>query len=217
MNRIIVAFDLDDTLYKERYYVASGYNAVAKLSSRHDAADIMLAAWKMGNNPFDALKAIDPGIDISIAVATYRRHMPQIELPRASRYLLEYLQQHNVELYLITDGRAVGQTNKYKSLGLNRYIPESNVLISECTGHDKHDPDNFIAVMRRHDPADTFVYIGDNAEKDFLHPNRLGWTTIRLNDFAGENIHSQLQSFPEENRAKFEVDSLEDITKILCI
>ena len=35
-----------------------------------------------------------------------------------------------------------------------------------------------------------YVYIGDNPHKDFITPNKLGWTTICLLD-RGQNIHKQ--------------------------
>ena len=44
--------------------------------------------------------------------------------------------------------------------------------------------------MNKFPSADQYIYIGDNPKKDFITPNRLGWTTIGILD-SGQNIHSQ--------------------------
>ena len=92
---------------------------------------------------------------------------------------------------MITDGRIQTQRLKIHALGLDKYIPEQNILISEATGADKHFSLPFDIMMRRNPGESRFVYVGDNPEKDFLWPNRLGWLTVMLLDTDGRNIHPQ--------------------------
>jgi putative hydrolase of the HAD superfamily len=42
--------------------------------------------------------------------------------------------------------------------------------------------------MEAHPAAARFLYVGDNPDKDFLAPNRLGWTTVMVRD--ERNLHS---------------------------
>ena len=215
---LVVCFDLDDTLYKEINYVRSGYAEVARLMCDSDNAfAVMMNAGRRKINAFDAMKRVEPGFDIDKAVQIYRSHVPDIRLPKETRELLESLQQRGIPMYIITDGRTVGQTNKYRSLGLDKYIPEKNLIISEVAGVDKHSPDNFLEVMHREGVTKRYVYVGDNPEKDFLHPNRLGWTTIMLRDAEGENTHAQVGDFPQENYARYVVDNITDVEKLLLM
>ena len=56
----------------------------------------------------------------------------------------------------------------------------------------------FMSLMEIHPEATEFVYVGDNIEKDFYHPRRLGWHTIGIRDTEGVNIHPQDLSKPAE-------------------
>lgn len=214
---IVVCFDLDDTLYKEIDYVRSGYRYVARLSALGNAEEVMLSAGRKKQNAFDAVAALDPTFDIPRAVDAFRAHFPDIVLPAGSERLLSRLKELGAVMYVITDGRIIGQTNKYEALGLERFIPRRNLIISEATGHDKHDPDNFLTVMEREGTGKRYFYIGDNPVKDFLHPNRLGWTTVMLLDTNAENTHTQTGDFPAENRAQKTVSALEDVEKLLPV
>jgi putative hydrolase of the HAD superfamily len=55
-----------------------------------------------------------------------------------------------------------------------------------------------------------YVYIADNTQKDFITPNKLGWTTICLLD-KGQNIHKQNFELSNEYLPKFTINSFEEI------
>lgn len=192
----VVAFDLDDTLYKEEDFVLSAFREVAEKVAagfginEATAYAAMSDAFRHGENPFDALqKTTTKELPVKEFVSAYRSHFPSIQLDRETGALLESLQRQGCVLGLITDGRSLTQRNKIKALGLERYFDAENILISEETGADKLQPDNFERLQREY-PAANYFYVGDNPAKDFHHPNLLGWKTVCLKD-DGRNIHPQ--------------------------
>ena len=72
-------------------------------------------------------------------------------------------------------------------MGLESWFSE--IVISEEFGSAKPTEQNYRHFEQAF-PSENFVYVGDNLAKDFVTPNRLGWTTVALLD-RGENIHPQ--------------------------
>lgn len=225
----MVVFDLDDTLYKEVDYVASGARAVAEAAAAagfitaDTAYDIVISAPTVAEG-FSRLEAIamqhelGSGFNIPHILNIYRNHRPDIKLPIDSRQLLESLVSKDITLGLITDGRAVAQREKIKALGLDKYISSGNILISEETGHDKHSQFPFRKMMELNPAERQFIYIGDNPEKDFRWPNELGWTTVMLRDIYEVNIHPQsidgADGFPSSHQAQLTVSKLTDVLNL---
>lgn len=225
----MIVFDLDDTLYKEFEYVDSGIQAVAReaedigVMSAKDAYDLIKTSPDTASG-FDRLAAIalnkDTGkmLDIQRILAVYRYHLPQITLPESHRKLLVKLKNDGVNLGLITDGRSASQRLKIKALGLDLVIPDENILISSEVGADKHWPNACEEMMRRNPGEKNYAYIGDNPQKDFLWPNKLGWTTIMLRDTYHVNIYPQnLTDLDTDSpyHARHTVDHLPEILTIL--
>lgn len=225
----MIVFDLDDTLYKEVDYVASGCRAVAEAAATagfitaHTAYDIITTAPTTAEG-FSRLEAIalqhenGRGFNLPHILNIYRNHKPDITLPDDSRQLLESLASKEIAIGLITDGRAVAQREKIKALGLDKFIHPGNILISEETGHDKHSQFPFRKMMELNPAERQFIYIGDNPEKDFKWPNELGWITVMLRDIDRTNIHPQSldgnHSFPKCNQAQHSVSKLTDILNL---
>ena len=213
----VVIFDLDDTLYKEQDYLLSAYREIAaQIESRYGLEavfDRMHQWWQAGENVFQRL--IDTyQLDMTLGelLAIYRSHMPAIRLDEATKCLLDRLQQHAV-LGLITDGRRLTQWHKIEALGLSAYMDASDILISEETGFEKPSDEPFRQVMVRY-PSRTYYYIGDNPAKDFVAPNRLGWTTVCLLD-DGRNIHPQDFHHLTECQTLCEVTHISEIENII--
>jgi putative hydrolase of the HAD superfamily len=55
-----------------------------------------------------------------------------------------------------------------------------------------------------------YIYIADNVKKDFITPNKLGWTTICLFD-KGQNIHKQNFNLENEYLPHFIINSFDEI------
>ncbi len=58
--------------------------------------------------------------------------------------------------------------------------------------------------------AENYFYIADNPRKDFITPNRLGWTTICLLD-RGQNVHSQNFDISSKYLPHFLINSFDEI------
>ncbi len=195
--RTLVAFDLDDTLYKEIDYLRSAYREIA-IHAAHgdgmlagDLLSLMIQTYRGGGNAFRRLnEALNADTPLDIYLRMYRSHRPNIHLAPEVRETLDELKTAGCIIALITDGRSVQQRNKIAALGLDRWIADADIVISEEIGSEKPDEANYRRLMERHPEVDRFVYVGDNPAKDFIAPNQLGWTTVCLLD-NGENIHPQ--------------------------
>lgn len=213
----VVVFDLDDTLYKEQDYLLSAYREMAsKIESRYaleGVYDNMLQWRQAGENVFQRL--IDTyKLDLTLndLLTAYRSHVPSIRLDEATEGLLACLQQQAV-LGLITDGRGLTQWHKIEALELAGYMDASDILISEETGFEKPSEEPFRHFMARY-PSRTYYYIGDNPAKDFVAPNRLGWTTVCLLD-DGRNVHRQDFSLSPQMLPQHSVSQISDIENII--
>lgn len=214
--RVLVAFDLDDTLYKERDYVESGYLYVARKLARQLHVPVestvgVVLAPDAGKHPFDALfDYLDGAVSVERMVGIYREHMPYLVLPSETRKCLERLLAGGVRLALITDGRHVGQWNKIHALGLERYFNKEFISISDDVGYDKNHIEPWLRMESLTPDCDERWYIGDNPRKDFRFPRSLGWHTVMLVD-DGRNIKTQHVDLPDEFYAEMTIKSLDSL------
>lgn len=191
MNSLCVVFDLDDTLYKEFDFVESAYRAIAERLDISAAFEVLRDAYARGLNPFETLIGrYSLSVTKEELLNVYRYHKPGLNLPDGSLEILEYLRLHNVPMGIISDGRSITQRNKIEALGLNNYICDKNIVISEEFGSKKPDWRNYRYFQNLYPEIETFVYIADNPRKDFVAPRALGWKTVGLLD-DGRNIHKQ--------------------------
>lgn len=208
----MIVFDLDDTIYKEKDYVKSAVNAIADavghsgLMGRELALSFIEEAETNSrglDNLAAALWEISPGNEFTVEklVEIYRNHRPDISLPFDTKVTLAQLKARGVKMGIITDGPSERQRRKIEALGLQEYFEPEDIVISGDIGHEKTDPDGFLRIMSLHPEETKFVYVGDNPSKDFRWPNRLGWTTVQIDDVDHVNIHPQEIEVPDEYRA----------------
>lgn len=224
----LITFDLDDTLYKERDFVSSGYRAVSRYFKEKynlDETEMFRSMLTAPFNAFDSLEEylINRGVqkDISITekihdmVAIYREHMPDISLEEKVIATFEELKNRGHRLALITDGRTVTQSNKIKALGLEKFIESSLISISQEIGAEKYRPLAFERMMRLVPDVEEYFYVGDNPMKDFVWPNRLGWRTVMLID-NGRNVHPQQINVPSADyQAEIKISEFEELLDVI--
>ena len=212
---------MDDTLYKERDYRDSGYRTVA----RHFAASCSVSAdvlYKlMIKDPSQAFERVEElaaahGIKVTVAdqLCVYRSHLPDIKLDDEAVDILTFFRQRGIPVGVITDGRAWGQMNKIEALQLGRYMNKENIMATVLLGTDKHSdkPFKVMEEILRKKGVTSFVYVGDNLAKDFIHPNQMGWATVMLRDTDGVNIHPQDSAdWPVANHPRLVIDSLAEL------
>jgi putative hydrolase of the HAD superfamily len=188
-----VIFDLDDTLYDEIDYCASGFRAVARhlagTTGRADEPGCFDALWEefsSGNrkNTFDAALSrmgIDPDRSlVERLVEIYRTHEPEISLPGESRRVLDEL-GGLYPLALLTDGFLPAQELKVKALGLEDRF--KHIIYTERLGREfwKPSPVGYEKLLSLLDVAPgQAAYVGDNERKDFISPNKMGLYTIQI-------------------------------------
>lgn len=183
-----IVFDLDDTLVKEIDYLRSAFREIAALADANKATlfDDMFAWYKNKEDVFGNLCKSYAHLDVASLKKMYRNHYPDFGDVAEMRQLLLDLKAQGHFLGLITDGYSITQRNKIKALDIERLF--DHIVISEEFGSEKPHEANF-AQFERFGTRE-YIYIGDNLEKDFVTPNRLGWKTVCLND-DGHNIHAQ--------------------------
>ena len=187
-----VVFDMDDTLYLERDYVKSGFQAVAAVVagakvSEEDAFALLWGHFEAGTRgtTFNELLARYPELGESFAisdlVSVYREHAPTIDLLPAMKALLLELRAKDVPLGVITDGPYVSQRAKADALNVERYA--DCVILTDTWGKEfwKPHPKAFEEASKvlKVSP-ENLIYIGDNPSKDFHAPAQLGWQSVRL-------------------------------------
>ena len=201
MGRTICAvFDIDDTLYLERDYVRSGFEAVGAWASRWlgrgDFGERCWCRFVAGdrNSIFDKTlrecgKEPAPEL-IAALVAIYRTHVPSITLAPDAFEALSAI-SGNTPIAVISDGPITSQSRKAEALGLNAFADP--ILLTEVMGSAlcKPHPWAFEQVQQSR-PADKYVYIADNPCKDFTAPTQLGWVTVRIRRPGG--LHFAVES-----------------------
>ena len=202
----IFVFDLDDTLYSERDFEKSGIEFIYNnFNIKHIELKTIL------NNRENWIEQIIDGLNnqitLQMVLDIYRNHFPTIQIYKDAKVFLEKLLSQGIEMSLITDGRSITQRNKLRSLGIESYF--KNIIISEEINSEKPSEFNFRMVMNNKN-AENYIYIADNPNKDFITPNKLGWTSICLLD-RGQNVHKQNFNISSEYLPLFSISSFEEI------
>ncbi|MFA5553135.1 MAG: HAD family hydrolase [Phycisphaerae bacterium] len=203
-----VIFDLDGTLYEEQDYYKSGFAAVAEfISSRHEQCNApkitkeLSAQFESQNYDKTFNAALDNlGIrysesDITELIEVFRNHKPNIKLPQQSRDVLDLLNR-KYNLGLITDGYLPGQKLKVEALGIEKFF--KCIIYTEELGREfwKPSPAAFEKMLKiLNVQGENCVYIGDNARKDFVAPNSLGFSTIHI--ICPSGIHKKPPPGPQ--------------------
>ncbi len=198
-----VVFDLDDTLYDEIEYCKSGFAAVAEfLANRSQlrsssmgkgqappAERISAVLWEQftaGNRTKTFNAALDEfGMSyddelIGELIEIYRNHKPKISLPQDSRDVLCELST-KYTLALLTDGFLPAQNLKVQTLKIEKYF--KSIVYTEQLGREcwKPSPAGFEKIMQTLKvKPENMAYVADNEKKDFIAPNKLGFSTIQL-------------------------------------
>lgn len=210
-NKKIVVFDLDDTLMKEIDYLKSAYREIAVYVDHQndELYEKMFSLYQKGENVFSFIIQEYSQITIDQLLNLYRNHLPDIHLADGAITLLNTCKKKDFILGLITDGRSITQRNKLKAVGIESYFNE--IIISEEFGSEKPDRRNFKTFDKYEGQK---YYIADNTAKDFVTPNKLGWTTICVLD-NGQNIHEQKFSLSPIYLPEYKIASLEEVEGII--
>jgi len=205
MDKKILSFDLDDTLYEEKQFVLSGYKAVSKhiglISCCNEKIiyDIMVDIFNTEGredlfNKVLELQGINTNYEVKNCLKIYRGHTPKIYLNKGLR---KKLNKYKNESYLVTDGNRFVQRNKIKALNIENSFKK--IFITRDYGVKNEKPSlkvfKIISKMEKIDLS-SIVYIGDNPAKDFVNLNKHGALTIQVGNKTlsyGKEYNSKLK------------------------
>jgi putative hydrolase of the HAD superfamily len=202
-----IIFDLDDTLYRERDFLASGYSAVAHhLAAIHACdyeevyASMMNALDRFGRRsvlPLTIRRFSRATASMEELVQVYRHHEPTISLSPGCSDLLSHL-AGNFKLGIITDGLPQVQRRKVRALGLEELVHK--VIYTWEFGVDKEKPHPFAFNLMKEAlevEADKTLFVGDNPVKDCDGAKAAG-------------MRSALFCLPENGTVKFDLAAVAD-------
>jgi putative hydrolase of the HAD superfamily len=217
----VFVFDLDDTLYDESLFVQGGTNTVLEwlaaqysleLQSLNKLMDSITKSFprsewyqrlieKAGIRPSQEL--IDKMVEI------YRNHTPDIHLPLdSSSFLSKIRSKEGVYLGLITDGMVSVQELKAKRLGLHKIMDLSVFTWNKGQEFQKPHPWSFKYIEKKSGAfATECCYFGNDPVKDFLAPNRLGWSTVCI----CRNGKNRIAASNKKYMAQIEISSFEEL------
>src|SRR5215469_10828154 len=187
---MVLVFDLDDTLYEERTYVASGFRSVAQWLETKFGWDRALTYQTMTEvlgtegrgRVFDRLLERQGRFSKTLVrqcVNVYRNHTPEIQLWPTAQHLLSGLA--GCHLYLVTDGHKVAQARKVQALGIERRF--QRIYLTHRYGLRNAKPSTHCFELiraREARPLKEMVYVADNPAKDFVGLKPLGMQTVRV-------------------------------------
>lgn len=183
-----VIFDLDDTLYSEKQYVRSGYKAVAKLLGNENLTDRLWGYFEAGKPAIDELlNELGCMERKEECLEVYREQIPEITLYNGVSELIQELKNKGIKVGIITDGRVSGQKKKIQALELDDLVSDI-IITDELGGIQFRKPcDIAFRIMQRRwgIPFEQIVYVGDNAEKDFQAPKKLGMRSVYFKNDDG--------------------------------
>jgi len=220
----LFVFDLDDTLYPEREYVQSGFEAVARvfdaeLGPPFDLAERMKQVFESGDRSrvFDTVLADldrprDPAL-IQRMIEVYRNHEPRIRLFPDADAVLGRLASC-FKLALLSDGYVAAQRRKVDTLGLAGRL--DSIVLTDELGRDYWKPDprpfqRLASCLEVQGPQ--CAYVADNPSKDFVAPNLLGWRSVMV--CRPGALYADLPA-PAGGQPQFVIDSLDRLPEALA-
>lgn len=197
-------FDIDDTLYNQVEPYAKAFAAVFggrisldisdlfRKSRRHsDISYQEMLAGRMSQEEMfiyriqKALAEFGYMADTDSCLAfqrCYEACQRQIQVPPATRCLMDHCIQSGIRLGVITNGAHEHQMEKVWTMQLTRWIPTERILISEDCEAAKPDRRIFRQAEKLADvPAEDCCYVGDSWKNDIVGSKQAGWKAIWLN------------------------------------
>lgn len=223
MSRLCLIFDLDDTLYPEHEFAYSGFRAVGRwaqdkwgIEGIADDMTVMLDSGMLGalfKESFQKHRPEHTEDEFQELRDIYRTHAPEIALFEDAQWAIDHF-VGQVPLGVITDGTTEMQQAKVNALDISHQF-DKIVFTHEGGGRDFHKPHpwSYEAIEAALGQPDArYVYVGDNAAKDFVTPNKRGWTSVQVK--RSRTIHRQ-DVVADGGAPDHVISSLKDLPGIL--
>ncbi|MDO4523416.1 MAG: HAD family hydrolase [Eubacteriales bacterium] len=203
MKKIVLVFDIDDTLYRQMDPLVSACEACLgyQLQDREKFYSVfckrsaeMFRASESGEISIKKSRLIriqntlqDLQIPCTEELAEnfqkkYAQNQLRLSLAPELEELLEWCREENVPMGILTNGPLEHQMRKYRILGMNRWIPEKFTLVSAGAGVAKPDVRIFEMLQKQMNLKEyNFWMIGDSYANDICGAKKAGWNTIWIN------------------------------------
>lgn len=187
----LLIFDLDDTLYNEKEYVASGFRAVAefvflkKELNKDEVFNFLMDSFKSngrGRNFNELIEKFNlSDMTPELLVGVYREHVPEVALYPGVKELLNNL-KNNYVLVLLTNGWVDVQKMKIKALEAENYFDKIFFAQEDGLEFRKPNPKYFLKILSHYRIApNEALMIGDDHESDIR-----GAKEVDINTFLVE-------------------------------
>lgn len=199
-----VGFDLDGTLYDEFAFIQQVYEPIAAViseackGSRNEIYERLLIGWLEKGSSYNRLfedVMQQAGICdeqradlVQLCLRLFRNFQPRLKLSERTTFMLDYLKKH-YRLFLVTDGSAVLQQNKFESLGLDRWFRREDVGFTGHLGPAYYKPHvdilTSIKVLQEVRSPREVVYVGDR-DVDRQFAGNAGFQFVQVNSLLKE-------------------------------
>ena len=215
-----LVFDVDDTLYEqivpfknayrslfdididmEKFYLLSRYYSDLKFEASRNGE------MTMGEYHIYRIQeaAKDLGVYLTDEQALsmqkeYKKNQQKLKMSDTTISILELAKENDVKLGIITNGPSEHQWAKIEALGVEKWIPRENIIVSGDLGINKPDVRIFDAMQEKLKlDFESLYYIGDSLENDILGANNAGWKSIWINRYnkeylPGTEIYKEVQN-----------------------
>lgn len=189
----VLSIDLDDTLYRERDFVASGFSEVATYLASSAQLDESKVFSELNSNleKFGRGKVFDVTLkhfnvysksEVRRCLSLYRRHHPIISLAPEVEDVLAFVSQE-LPLYLVTDGNRLVQRRKVQALGIESLFKGIFYTRDYGLAAEKPSLNCFESIIGQEKVSwGELMYVGDNPRKDFVSLKASGAITVGIQD-----------------------------------
>ena len=223
-----LVFDVDDTLYEQIVPFKNAYRSLFDIDidmekfyllSRY-YSDVKFEASRNGEMTMDEYHiyriqeaARDLGVFLTDEQALnmqkeYKKNQQKLQMSDITINILELAKKNNVKLGVITNGPSEHQWAKVDALGVEKWIPRENIIVSGDLGIiNKPDVRIFDAMQEKLQlDTESLYYIGDSFENDIVGANNAGWKSIWINRYNKEcSPGTEIYEKVENNYELFEI------------
>lgn len=192
-----VGFDMDGTLYDEYEFIQQVYKPIAEVIANStnrnidDVYNAMLLRWlekgSSYNRLFDeylasnGLEGPEKLVVVDKCLHIFRSFSPTLKLTGRVSTLLNYFKKNIKNLFLVTDGNFSLQQAKYRSLGLEQWFSDENVVFTGLYGREFVKPSvhipSKVKVLQHIENPQNVVFFGDR-EQDRLFASVLNYQFV---------------------------------------
>ena len=220
-------FDVDDTLYEqivpfenafrslfdididmEKFYLLSRYYSDVKFEASRNG--------EMTMDEYHIYRIQEAGKDLGVYLTDeqalnmqkeYKKNQQKLKMSDITVSILELAKKNNVKLGVITNGPSEHQWVKVDALGVEKWIPRENIIVSGDVGINKPDKRIFEVIQEKLQlGVESLYYIGDSLENDIVGANNAGWKSIWINRYNKEyRLGTEIYKEVQNNYELFEI------------